>query len=146
MSRSTITNTGIFMLSSGDFASGTFWMGMLTDVPAGAHNPDLATVADLLAVTGVTEVSGGGYARQVLTGLTIVKDDTNDWVTVGADDVDFGIIAGGTGIGRAIFVFKAGGSDATRSLAFVGETQAQPFNGGAAVVAATVLFRVQRAT
>lgn len=55
---------------------------------AGADvNPDLNTLADLLAVAGVAEAAGTGYVRKALATPTAAQDDANNRAVLDAVDV-----------------------------------------------------------
>ncbi|MDX2006572.1 MAG: hypothetical protein SFU83_14965 [Meiothermus sp.] len=104
--------------------SQVFWAGasapsgftalLLEATVSGAWDPDLNTVADLLAVSGVTEMSGGSYARQSLASLTATEDDTNDRVNIDAANLTFGAVSGKSAL--ALVIFENGASDAARNL------------------------------
>lgn len=57
---------------------------------------DVDTVADLLALGGVTEANFTNYTRQTLTGVTVTVDDTADDASVDCDDVSFTSAGNGT--------------------------------------------------
>lgn len=84
-------------------------------VPAGALDPDLNTVADLLAVSGVVEAAAAGYARADLASVAITENDAGDKVTVTwADFTWTAVPAGETWRGVAYYIEAA--TNATRDL------------------------------
>jgi Ca2+-binding RTX toxin-like protein len=100
-------------------------------VPAGAKNPDLITVADLLGVTDTYELVATNYARK-LTSRTISKDDVLDRVTGSlSSNITWTALGGATNdIVRAAIFYVEGGSDALRYLISLHElTLAIPTNG-----------------
>jgi hypothetical protein len=99
--------------AAGGAASG-FSVLLLEATAAGAQDPDLDTVAALLAVGGVTEMTGGAYARQTLASLTATEDDTNNRANVDAANLSFGAVSGKTAV--AMVIFENGASDAARNL------------------------------
>ena len=73
---------------------------------AGADaNPDLNTLADLLAVAGVAEAAGTGYARKTLGTLVVTQDDVNNRVVLDAADPSW--TAANWGDARAIVVCES---------------------------------------
>jgi len=89
-------------------------------VPAGAYAATLNTVADLLAVVGVTEATnatGTGYARVALTGEAVLEDDTGNLANLDAADLSYTAVDAGRWVSVAIYA-EAGSSatDATRDL------------------------------
>ena len=138
----TVTNRGKKMIVNGDIMSATFYMGLLGggSVPVGAHDETLNTVADLLAIA--TETSGGGYTRQVITGITVTENDVDNRADVDSDDVEFGNLTSDAGIGRGMFIYKSGGSDAIRELFMVADVAATPFNGNPVKMLVHDIFRL----
>lgn len=108
--------TGVDVVGSADFR-----MLLLEATAAGAFNPDLDTVDDLLAVGSVAEFVGTNYARQALDGESAGAgpDDTNDRVNIDFTDEVFaslGVAAGTDGSVVAAVVYVEGASDAARFL------------------------------
>jgi hypothetical protein len=102
---------------AGDTAWDTSTIGVLAleTTAAGAYNPDLDTVTDLLAVGSVAEAVGTGYVRKTLGTKTVTNDDTNNWVVLDAADVVW--TAANWGDVRAVVVYdEGGGTDSTRWL------------------------------
>ena len=106
---------------------------LLETTAAGAFDPDLNTVADLLAVGGVAELVATGYARKTNTGEAASEDDTNDranltatiptWTALGA--------ASGDNVVAAVIYNEGGGTDATRTLISYHDTNlVVALNGG----------------
>jgi hypothetical protein len=99
-----------------------YFVGTETGV---TNDPDLNTVADVEAVTGVTVST----ERLPLTNETITEDDTNNRAEADADTVSFAAQAE-TAAGVIIY-YEGGGTDATRLLLAAYSTGfPQPVNGG----------------
>jgi hypothetical protein len=100
-------------------------------VPAGAKNPDLITVADLLGVAGTYELVATNYVRKS-TSRSIAKDDAGDRVTGSlSSNITWTAIGGATNdIIRSAVFYLEGASDATRYLISLHDlTLAIPTNG-----------------
>ena len=97
-------------------------MLLLETTAAGAFNPDLDTVTDLLAVGSVAEFTGTNYARATIDGETAGAgpDDTNDRVNIDFTAEVFaslGVAAGTDGSVVAVVTYdEGGGADGTRHL------------------------------
>lgn len=63
-------------------------------IDSDATMKDLDTLAAILG--GSDECDFTNYARKTASGLTVVTDDTNDWRTVDADDLNWVAAGGGT--------------------------------------------------
>jgi hypothetical protein len=98
--------------AGGSVASG-FTAMLLEATAAGTQDPDLDTVATLLALGGVTEMTGGAYARQALT-VTATEDDPNNRANIDAANITFGAVSGKTAV--ALVIFENGINDAGRNL------------------------------
>lgn len=130
-----VTNRGLLKLVTGSINGATnIRMGLHatpTDVgmPTGADTQaelnDIATVTAFLAITSVDEVTGGSYARQVLTNVAAAQDDVNDRVNIDSDNATFtavpatqyingGWLQQGTGVDGddllAVYIIKDSGS------------------------------------
>lgn len=122
MANETVYNRFKFRSASGltDWDSGDPRMLLLESTAAGAYDPDLNSVADLLAVGSVAEMIATNYARVALTGESVTEDDTNNRANLDANDVVFtnlGVPAGTDGSAVAAVVYdEGGGTDATRWL------------------------------
>lgn len=100
------TNRGKTRVASTAFNGATdLYMGLLQlagGAPVGidtqAEINDLNTVTELLAVTNVDEATGGSYARQNLTSVTVTEDDTNDRANLDAANATFTAVAAGAEI------------------------------------------------
>lgn len=92
---------------------------LLEATAAGAFDPDLNTVTELLAVGAVAEMVATNYARKTVT-LTATEDDVNDRDNVALTSVTWtalGVAGGGDGsIVAVVFYDEGGGTDATRYL------------------------------
>jgi len=79
--------------------------------PAYVFNPDQDFVSEVTA----SELVGGGYTRQTLTGVAFLEDDAGDRGRAQAAKVTFASIAIGQTIAGAV-VFVNTGVDATSTL------------------------------
>lgn len=101
-------------------------------VPAGCHEPDLATVAAVLAIGGASELSATNYARKATT-RTDTADNTNNranqalsvavtWTALGGASND---------TMRAALFYKEGANDGARiPIALCDLTSPLTTNGG----------------
>lgn len=64
-------------------------------------------------ITALDEFDGGGYARQVLSGLAVSIDAPTLEVRIDANDVDFGVLSTGLRPIKGMLLMIWGGSDAT---------------------------------
>lgn len=94
---------------------------VLTDadtLPAGASNPDLNFVSELLAVSGVTEAAevGGltGYQRKTLAGEAVIEADATDEAQLDFTDISYAETESGRWV--AVVLYEEGASDAARAL------------------------------
>ena len=103
-------------------------------LPSGAWDVDLNVVDDVLNVTNVNEMSGTGYVRKTLGGLTTTEDDTGNQVVLDANDITWtGIDAG---IAQGILIYKYNASDASAQIISVHDTNfPKTTNGGDLTVA-----------
>lgn len=87
-------------------------------LPVGAENPDLNTVAELLAVAGVTEAAEVGalvgYQRKALVSEVVIEDDAGDVANLDAADIPYGATESGRWV--AGVVYEEGANDAARNL------------------------------
>lgn len=121
----TVTNRGKLRLANADFTAADLRMCYFTGTQTGTADPDLNTVADLEAVTGVTVAA----ERIALTGKSATEDDTNDRAQIGANTVAFTAAPGVTAQGVAIYI--EGASDAARDVVGIYTTGfPQPVDGG----------------
>ena len=99
-------------------------------LPAGANDPDLNFVSDLLGVSGVTEASGTGYARQALTSEAVIEDDTNNTANLDAADLSYSSTNSGRWVAVVLYL-EGGGTDASRDLISLNDlASALTTNGG----------------
>ena len=128
-----VYNRGKTRIVAGDTALDTSDLRMLlvTGTKVGADNPDLNTVADLDAVTGV-----GIHAERVaLASKTVGQDDANNRANADCADVVFASAAGVTALAAVIYD-EGGGTDATRHLVSFHDTNfgaGKPLDGGLTV-------------
>lgn len=122
----TVTNRGKLRLANTAISGSTdFRMCYFTGTQTGANDPDLNTVADLEAVTGITVAA----ERIAMANESITEDDTNDRVNLDADTVSFSAAPGVTAQGVAIYI--EGASDSARDLIAIYTTGfPQPVDGG----------------
>lgn len=106
----TVTNRGKFTVFSSGIPALDLRMCYFTGTQTGTNDPDINTVADLEAVTGVSV----GAERVALTSVTVTEDDASDRVNVDAANLSFGAVAA-TAQGVAIYN-EGGGTDATRTI------------------------------
>lgn len=88
--------------------------------------------------TGSQEISVAGYARQPLTGETIVEDDTNDFAYLDADDIVFAGLAAGQTVGGAVLYKYNAADTAAELIAFYDLTDTATNGGSITVQWATV--------
>lgn len=127
----TVTNRGKTRILAGDTPLDTADLRMLifTGTATGTNDPDLNTVADLDAVSGVAIHS----ERIALASRTVTEDDTNNRANADCADVVFAAAPGVTAQGVAIYD-EGGGTDATRHLISIHNTGfPQPVDGGLTV-------------
>lgn len=127
----TTTNRGKTRVLAGDtpLDTGDLRMLVFTGTQVGANDPDINTVADLDAVTGIAIHA----ERVALTTKTVTEDDTNNWALADADSVVFAAAPGVTAQGVAIYD-EGGGTDATRLIVSIHTTNfPQPMDGGLTV-------------
>lgn len=122
----TVTNRGKFQVfTEGVPPTADLRACYFTGTATGTDDPDLNTIADLEAVTGVTVAA----ERVALANETITEDDTNNRVQAGADTVAFSPAPGVTAEGVAIYY--EGASDAARDILAIYTTGfPQPVDGG----------------
>ncbi len=108
---------------------------LITGTQTGVHNVDLATVADLDAVSGV-----GIHSERVTPGsITVTQDDTNDRVAIDCANVSFAAAPGVVAQGLA-FYHEVSAADSSRELLSVHTTGfPQPVDGGLNVTVADFL-------
>lgn len=126
-----VYNRGKTRIAGGDVAldSGDLRMLIITGTKTGADDPDLDTVADLDAVSGV----GIHTERIALTGESVTQDDTNNRVNMDAGNVTFAAAPGVTALAAVIYD-EGSGADATRYLISFHDTNfPQPMDGGLVV-------------
>lgn len=87
-------------------------------LPAGAENPDLNFVSELLAVSGVSEAAEltglTGYVRKTVAGETTLENDTTDAANLDGDDIVYAATESGRWV--AVVLYVEGASDAARAL------------------------------
>jgi hypothetical protein len=129
-------NRGKTRVLAGDTAldSTDIRAGLITGTKTGADNPDLNTVADLDAVSGV----GIHTERVALASKTVTQDDTNNRANVDSADIVFASSAGVTAL--AWFTYdEGGGTDATRHLLTFDDVNfgaGKPLDGGLTITVA----------
>jgi hypothetical protein len=138
----TVTNEGMSQLVQTSFTSATDLRALVfkTTTPSVATIRDLATVADLLAVT--TESTAVGYSRAVLAGLAVTKNNTTDQVTITANSYQWTTVAAGeTWLGIAYFI-HTGANDAARTLIGVDVPASSIATNGGAITISSLLITI----
>lgn len=131
----TVTNRAKYKALVAYLAAIDARMLVITGTATGVNDPDLNTVADLDAVTGV----GIHTERVALTGEAASEDDTNNRGALDSDNVTFAASAGVTAVGVAIYD-NTGGADASRDLIAIYTTGfPQPMDGGLVVAVADLI-------
>jgi len=127
----TVYNRGKTRIGAGDspLDSSDLRMLIVTGTITGASNPDLNTVADLDAVSGV----GIHTERIALANKTVTQDDTNNRFNADCDPVVYAAAAGVSALAAVVYD-EGGGTDATRHLISFHDTGfPQPMDGGLTV-------------
>lgn len=125
----TITNRGKHLALNGGWAALDLRMLIFTGTQTGVNDPDLNTVADLDAVTGVSIHS----ERIALTSETYTEDDANNRENADAANVTFAAAPGVTAQGVAIYD-EGNATDAGRQVIAIYTTNfPQPVDGGLVV-------------
>lgn len=131
----TVTNRGKYRALNLLLSGSDLRMLVITGTAVGVVDPDLNTVADLDAVTGVSIHT----ERIALSGETVTEDDTNNRAALDASDVSFAAAPGVTAQGVAVYD-EGGGTDSTRDLLAVYTTGfPQPMDGGLTVTIADLI-------
>lgn len=124
----TVTNRGKYLLAHSGMNGRDLRMLVILGTQTGVSDPDLNTVADLDAVSGVSIHS----ERIALANETITEDDTNNRVNLDSDNVSFAAAPGVTAQGVAVFI--EGANDAAREVVAIYTTGfPQPMDGGLAI-------------
>lgn len=127
----TVTNRGKYLLAHSGMNGRDLRMCVFTGTQTGTNDPDLNTVADLDAVSGVSIHS----ERIALANESVTEDDTNNRVNLDSDNVSFAAAPGVTAQGVAIYV--EGANDAAREVVTIHSTGfPQPMDGGLTVTIA----------
>jgi hypothetical protein len=122
----TATNRGKYLMATAGVNGLDLRMLVFTGTQTGTADPDLNTVADLDAVSGVSIHS----ERIALASETVTEDDTNNRANLDAANVSFAAAPGVTAQGVAIYD-EGNGTDAGRQLFFIYTTGfPQPIDGG----------------
>lgn len=118
----------------------TFGALLLQATVAGAQDPDLDTVADLLAVSGVDECDFTNYARKTLASVTSTEDDSADAAVVAAGSIEWEDAGGAVdNTPVAMVIYETGASDAVRYLVgYFDENFGEETSGDSYVVGITV--------
>jgi hypothetical protein len=146
-----LTNKGKFLLMQGhwdDAGATVIRMGLL----AGASTPaaidteaeiqDLNTVGELLALSGVTEATGGWYSRKNLSRTNVAEDDTNNRANLDTTDVTWtAATAGQTIYGAFWYDATTDTNDTTRLLMGLILFTPVPLNGSDLTATITDLVR-----
>lgn len=110
-------------------------MGTDANLPAGALDPDLNTVSQLLAVATIDEPTDGSYARVTMSSVSVTEDDTNDRAAVDFANVDFGVLDNTSVMGAFVYTVKTGdASDTDYDLVLVTDDNFPKVANGAGFV------------
>lgn len=124
----TVTNRGKYLLAHSGMNGRDLRMVVIVGTQTGVNDPDLNTLADLDAVSGVSFHT----ERIALANESVTEDDTNNRVNLDADNVVFAAAPGVTAQGVAIYV--EGANDAAREIVSIHTTGfPQPMDGGLTV-------------
>lgn len=124
-----IYNRGKLRLANQNATAIAWRAGLITGTTTGTLDPDLNTVADLDAVTGVNIHT----ERLTPASVTYTEDDTNDRVNIDCANLTFAAAAGVTAVGL-FFYHEGSGTDATRELISMHNTGFPvPLDGGLVV-------------
>jgi hypothetical protein len=131
----TVTNKGKYLLSTVGINNLTVRACVFTGTATGTNNPDLDTVADLDAVSGVSIHS----ERLTPGSITVTEDDANDRANIDCANLTFAAAPGVTAQGLA-FYHEVSAADASRQLISIHTTGfPQPMDGGLTVTVADFL-------
>lgn len=146
-----LTNKGKLSLLQGDWddeGATDIRVGLLagttrpTGIDTAAEVADINFVTDLLAATGVDEITVSGYARQNLTRSVATEDDTNDRVNMDASDVTFTALAAGESIiGVFVFEFVTNDTDSPVYSVVLLDAPGIPTNGSDISLTISDLYR-----
>lgn len=128
----TVTNRGKYLALSRLLSGGSaldLRMLVFTGTATGTNDPDLNTVADLDAVTGVAIHS----ERVALTGEAASEDDTNNRAALDSGNVTFAASPGVTAQGVAIYDEGTGADSGRELIAIYSTGFPQPMDGGLVV-------------
>lgn len=105
---SIVFNRHRYRVQRGDFRIGTAVVRMLLARAGFVPDPDMNVLSDV-----TNEMTTAGYARQTLSGLTVVEDDAADRAPFSSSPADFAAIGDGTQTASwAVLFERAGGADA----------------------------------
>lgn len=122
----TTTNRGKYLIVQSALATLDLRILVILGTATGVNDPDLNSVADLDAVSGVSIHS----ERIALTGEAYTENDTNDRAEADASNVAFAAAPGVTARGVAIYD-EGNGTDAGRQVIAIFTTGfPQPMDGG----------------
>lgn len=132
----TYTNRGKYRALSALLAASDLRMLVILGTATGTDDPDLNTVADLDAVSGVSIHS----ERIALASETVTEDDTNNRAALDAGNVTFAAAASTTAVGVAVYD-EGTGADSGRDLISVHSTGFPKVMDGGLVVNVADLIR-----
>jgi hypothetical protein len=131
----TVTNRGKYRALNALLDASDLRMLVIVGTQTGVNDPDLATVADLDAVSGVSIHS----ERISLSSETVTQDDANNRAALDSANVEFAAAPSVTAQGVAIYD-EGDGSDTGRDLIAVYTTGfPQPMDGGLTVTVSDLL-------
>lgn len=120
------TNRGKFRVNRDGWAALSLRWAVFTGTSVGTDEPDLNTVAELDAVSGVAI-----HTERLSVGtVTVTEDDTNNRANIDSSSPTFAAASGVTAQGLALYD-EGSGTDATRDLIAVFRTGfPKPMDGG----------------
>lgn len=122
----TVTNRGKYLIATVGLNNLDLRMCVFTGTQTGANDPDLNTVADLDAVSGIAIHS----ERLTLASETVTEDDTNNRANADCANLSFAASPGTTAQGVAIY-HEASAADSSREIVAIYTTGfPQPMDGG----------------
>jgi len=106
-----------YLLNSAITGTTDIRCGVLTNAGTltAAQIRDTDNVSNLLALSGLVEASGTGYARQDLAGVALTEQDASDNVVLTATAPTMTNVAAGQ-TWRNVFYYIEAGTDATRNM------------------------------
>lgn len=130
--------TTVYNISKGKAADGSFDSDttaidclLMKVCPAGSQDPDLTTVAAVLAVSTAAECDFTNYVRKTaLSGRSVSVDNTNDRAVTAAGTITWSSAGGATNNNIvAVLIYIQGANDSARVPISIDVFTAVPTNG-----------------